>query len=70
MYNLLHLAASRGMNDAMRPRRARRPHPTVQPAGASHLTLIVTGPPAADAGERRLPAGTRPPSPWPSPHGT
>lgn len=36
MYNILHLATSRGMQDARR----RRPQPMVQPPGISHVTLI------------------------------
>jgi hypothetical protein len=57
MYNILHLATSRGMRDA------RRPHPVVQPPGLSHLTLIVRD-------EQRAPvrgSHPRPESPPPPP---
>ena len=40
MLNIFHLASSRGIGDA-----ARSPHAAPQPAGASHLTLIVGGRP-------------------------
>ena len=64
MYNILHLAKSRGMNDTMRPR---RPRPAVQPAGASHFTLILGGASRAPAPEpRRAADPTPPPRPHPS----
>ena len=40
MFNILHLASSRGLGDAARPA-----HAAPQPAGASHLTLIIGGRP-------------------------
>lgn len=62
MYNILHLAKSRGMNDTIRPRRAR---PVVQPAGASHLTLILGDATRAAAPVSRRAADSAPP---PRPH--
>ena len=68
MYNILHLASSRGMGDAMR-RTPRHAHPVAQPPGASHLTLIVTDPDPAGARSRRR-TEAHPPPPRPQPHRT
>lgn len=69
MYNILHLASGRGMRDAMRRTPPRHPHPVAQPAGASHLTLIVGEADAPGAGRPRR-AATRPSPTRPSPRGT
>ena len=62
MYNIIHLASSRGLHDA-----SRRARPSAQPAGASHFTLIMggggTAPPRRRRGAREVVSPPSRPSP-------
>lgn len=55
MFNIIHLASSRGLGDA-----ARKAHAAPQPAGASHLTLIIGGRPEVLPREPRRRRRARP----------